>query len=259
MMNRKTLIGILALGALVVAGVFGAVAYNSAKAAAAAPEIASGAFFHMGVEDRDGVVDGYLAEALGITENELTATRQEARTAALEAAVAEGLITQTQADAITEGDSFMPFARSWSGWLSENGLDFEPFLADALGVSVEELQAAYTAAFDARINQAVEDGKLTEEQAELMKGGRALLNSETFKTSMQSAFEDAVYQAVESGVISQAQADLILEKADSWGLGGFDLGRFGGRGGHDRGFSPRGMFGGERPDASGDTTVDPDA
>jgi hypothetical protein len=47
--------------------------------------------------------------------------------------------------------------------------DYDAFVADALGVSVAELQAARQAAEEAALEQAVAEGVITEEQAELMK------------------------------------------------------------------------------------------
>jgi hypothetical protein len=47
--------------------------------------------------------------------------------------------------------------------------DFNQFLADELGISVEELQAAQEEAFNAGIQKSVEKGLITEEQAEAIK------------------------------------------------------------------------------------------
>ena len=94
---------------------------------------------------------------------------------------------------------------------------------------MDDLTAAYQTAYDANIDQAVSDGNLTQEQADLMKGQYALKNDSAFQASMKSAYTDAVNQAVASGVISQAQADLILSNSTNMfmpGMGGLD-----GRGG----------------------------
>ncbi|HJW89563.1 MAG TPA: hypothetical protein VJ436_02870, partial [Anaerolineales bacterium] len=178
-----------------------------------------------------------LAEALGISVDELKAAYQEARQSGLDQAVEAGLITQAQADAISAGNfpsGDFPFGGRWMGWLSQNGIDFEALLAKALGIGVDDLRAAQTEAIDARIDQAVADGKLTEEQAELMKGRHALFTSESFRTAMQSAFEAAVNRAVTEGIITQSQADLILENRDGAGFPGF--GGLGGRPGRHGGF-----------------------
>ena len=52
--------------------------------------------------------------------------------------------------------------------------DYDAFIAEELGVTVEELQAARKAAHDAALEQAVSEGVITEDQAELIKAGRAL-------------------------------------------------------------------------------------
>jgi hypothetical protein len=128
--------------------------------------------------------------------------------------------------------------------MSQNGIDYEALLAEALGITPEKLQEAKTQAFNASIDQAVTDGKLTQEQADLMKGRQALFSSESFRTAMQTAYEAAIKAAVSSGVITQAQADLILEQAGNRfdgmrGLGpGF--GDFGGPGGFGPDFGSRG-------------------
>jgi hypothetical protein len=186
-----------------------------------------------------GLPRGYtnedLANALSITVEELEAAYQTAQNAALDQAVEAGTITQAQADSLRENGFAYPFGGRWGGWLSESGIDHDALLAEALGISQEDLQAANTTAFETRIDQAVADGNLTEEEAELMKGRRALFSSEGFTTTMQTAFEDAVNQAVDAGVITQAQADLILENAAQFRGGDMGIPGFGGPEGFGRG------------------------
>ena len=84
---------------------------------------------------------------------------------------------------------------------------------------------------EAAIDQAVTDGEITAEQADLMKGQQALHANADFQAAMQTAFKEAVQQAVDNGVITQAQADAILAQQDA--KGGLGLpGMFGGPGGH---------------------------
>jgi hypothetical protein len=150
-------------------------------------------------------------------------------------------------------------------------------LAAALGITVEELQAARQKVYADRLAQAVEDGYLTQEQADNMQAMNALkayidrqailaevlgmtageldaarddgslsdilanITPAELQERMQAATESAVQQAVADGVITQAQADLVLDQiANGAGmLGGF--GGHHGRGGMDfggsRGFS----------------------
>jgi hypothetical protein len=157
-----------------------------------------------------------------------------------------------------------------------HGGDNQAELAAALGITVEELQAAQAKAAAARIAQAVEDGYLTQDQANLMLAEQALrgvidhqaIMAETFgltveelqtamqdgtlrdlmanitpadlQAKMQAAYTAAVQQAVTDNVITQEQADLVLaQMANHMGLG-FGFGPMGhGHGGH-------GFYGGQR-------------
>jgi hypothetical protein len=209
-MKKKILIPILILGALAAAVVFGTVVYRSVRAAV--PALTGVA--HPGGPGR-GLAGGYsnedLATALGISVDELNAARQEAFNAALDQAVQSGLITEAQASELRQRGSAFPFGNRWQEWLSQNGIDFDALLANALGITADRLAEARSLAYTARIDQAVADGRITQEQADLLKGKYALFNSESFRSSMQAAFEAAVNQAVADGVITQAQADRILE------------------------------------------------
>lgn len=254
-MNLKRSIFILTVGALALAAALGIVAYRSVQAAAPAMT-ASGVRItaHMGYGR--GFGGGYdnedLANALGISTDELTAAYQEAMQAALDQAVDAGLITQSQADQLLENGSAFPFGGRWLGWLSQNGIDFEALFADALGISVDELQAAYTKAHFAAIDRAVEDGRLTEEQADLMKGRYSLSLSENFRSAMRSAFEAAVQKAVEEGVITQSQADRILESENNLGFPGSRGSGLWGGPGFGRHHGPGGWFPGS-PDSTNPT------
>jgi hypothetical protein len=232
-MSKRKTISIILVGVLALEAIGGAVAYRSVSAAASTARVQNGrgpGGFEGGM--RGGMV-GYsnedLAAALGITVDELNAAYKAANQAALDQAVKDALITQAQADQLnTEGAAF-PFGGRWGGFLSQNGINFDALLANALGITVEELQAAYTQARNARIDQAVSDGKLTQEQADLMKGQSALYGNADFQSAMQTAFEAAVNKAVTAGVITQAQADLILAKGagPDFGMGGPGPGGFG--------------------------------
>ncbi|HLE52774.1 MAG TPA: hypothetical protein VI755_11965 [Anaerolineales bacterium] len=252
-MSRNKLISIVMLGALAVAAVFGVVAYRSANAAAPAaitPIVNGYAHFDRGI---GGYNNEDLADALGVSVDALNTAYQKATDAALDQAVEDGLITQAQADQIRDRGAAFPMGGRWGGWLSQNGIDFDALLADALGITVEKLQEAYIQAFEARIDQAVADGNLTQEKADLMKGRRALFSSESFRSAIQSAFESAVKQAVSAGVITQAQADLILKNETNLGFPGFrGFGGFPGFGGFGEfngphGFGRHGLWGGDAP------------
>jgi len=238
-MQHKKTITILVLGALAVAMTFGAIAYRSVFAATpttVSTSTTTQANLSWGI--RKGPIGGYsneeLANALGITTDALNTAYQNAYSAALKDAVSQGLITQAQADQLTANGSAFPFGNRWDSWLTQNGIDFNTYLANALNISVDQLKAAYQTAYDADIDQAVTDGNLTQTQADLLKGRYALTNDSTFQSSMQTAYTSAVNAAVASGVITQAQADQILSNNSNMfmpGMGGLD-----GRGGpHGRG------------------------
>lgn len=249
-MNLKSTIIIIIIAAVTMAVAFGAVAYSSASAAESTPTNPGMFAGGRGPGDglRDGANDENLAAALGISVDELSAAREEARAAVLAQAIEDGLITQAQADAMGTNERPLP-QRMMGAWLSENGVDYQAALAEALGISSEELQAAHLEALDTQLAQAVADGEMTQEQADLMLARRALAADGAFQSSLQSAFEAALQQAVTNGVITQEQADLLL--AAQAGHSIFDFG--GGRGG------PGGHGGGHGGNGGGPGRMDTDA
>jgi hypothetical protein len=227
----------------------------------------------------------YLAEALGISVEELQAARQEASDAAIQAALDDGLITQEQADALTlrgffGGHGFKGgFGLHGSGGSVRDVIDYDALLAEALEISVEELQAAREEAQSAMLAQAVEDGYLTQEQADLILARQALqsyldpevlfaealgitteqlqdyrddgltlseilaesgMTAAEARDALSAACEAAVAQAVEDGVITQEQAEQVLSNS-FFGGGGFrGFGRHGG-------FGPGGFWAPDEP------------
>lgn len=182
-----------------------------------------------------------------------------------------------------------PFsAWGWSG--RDEGADLESRMAEALGVSVEQLRAAQEQAFDGGLQQAVDEGELAPKQAERMRTWRRLrpylnppvlaarvlnMTPEELDAALDqgrslwdlaeerqvdftagrekflAAGRAALQQAVADGVISQEQADEFVKMAGQRrGPGGF----FGGRGGfgpmgfpgRGPGFGPMGFFGRRR-------------
>ncbi len=209
----------------------------------------------------------YLAEALGISVEELQAATEAVRTAHMEEAVAQavadGLLTEEQAAAILAGER------------PEGNVDFRGIfnrgdreesdapLAAELGITVDELEAAQEAAREAAIAQAIADGTITQEDADLRAAAQALreymdqdtvladllgisaeelaaakedgsvrdlieasgLSQEDIQAAMQDAHEAAVAQAVADGVITQEQADQLQELPGLGGPGGGHGGR----------------------------------
>lgn len=181
-----------------------------------------GGFGHFG--GGDSRQDEYLAEALGITVEQLQAARDQAYAAALADAVAGGSITQEQADQRLA-------ARALRG-----AIDQQALVAEALGMTVEELEAALAG------GQSLRD--IMSERG---------IDASTLQANARAAYEAAVTQAVADGVITQAQADAILANEISSGL-------FGGHGHGGRGHGRGGMFGGWRgaPDTTTPDTTTPE-
>jgi hypothetical protein len=192
-----------------------------------------------GMGMRGGYSEQDLATALGIDVTKLQAAYATANAAALKDAVSKGLITQAQADQITaRGINNRPLGDFGFGLGANSGIDYNSLLANALGIDVTKLQAAYTQAFNTNVDNAVKAGTLTQAQADLEKGRYALSNDTKFQTSLQDAYQAAVKQAVTDGVITQAQADQLLQTQTGKGLPGI----FGGLGGP----GAQGGFGGGR-------------
>jgi hypothetical protein len=105
-------------------------------------------------------------------------------------------------------------------------------IAEEQGVDVEALYDAMNAArgeaMQQALQQAVEDGRITQEQADQMI--ERLENRPSLEEQVE-ARKQAIQQAVEDGRISQEQAD--------WMLQGLEKGWWGGRG-FGRGFGHKG-------------------
>lgn len=153
-----------------------------------------------------------LLEEQGLTFEEFRALMDDARSVAITAAVADGAITQEQADLIQSHaqDAEGRFAgrdgdRGQGGFGEDNPLQdyMQSAMADALGLSVEEL--------DAMCENGTGLRQYAEEQG---------LSQEDMQAAMQAAFSSAVDAAVADGAITQEQADQIQERGGQGGRGG---------------------------------------
>jgi formaldehyde-activating enzyme involved in methanogenesis len=240
-----------------------------------------------------------LADALGITVDKLQTAYDDARTAAIEQAVKEGLITQEQADNMTvwgskgRGGFCLPFLGHKTEVKSDT-IDEEALLAGALGITTDELSAAREKANEAAIAQAIEQGIITQEQVDEMQSRRALqsylnrdallakalgmtvedlqaaykegktltdllsekgLDAATVRDKVQEAYTEALAQAVKDGVITQEQADEMKnDMGRSFGgpmMGPHPDGKFGGRDSSRMrpDFGKRGDWQGQQPSA----------
>jgi hypothetical protein len=195
---------------------------------------------HEGFGAQAGIDQGQaLADALGITLEELQAAQETAHAAQIAQMVTDGLLTQEQADQILSGEARFHGGRGHFGGSGEA-------LAEALGITVEALQAAQNEVQAARLAAMVEAGVITQEQADMMAARQAVqdyVDREGLQAAIQSAYEEAVAQALADGVITQEQADALLSNIDN-------IGGFGGRGfGFDGGpgFGGHGPHGGRGP------------
>jgi len=166
--------------------------------------------------------DTGLADALGITAEELQAAQQQAAEAGIDQAVAEGLLTQERADQIKErGSRVIGMISRFGRFGNTANIDHEALLADALGISVEDLQDAQAEAKDAGLAQAVADGKITQEQVDQMNTMQALrdyMQEQGLQDKIRGLHEDALQGAVDAGVITQEQADQLLEGQAGFGM-----------------------------------------
>lgn len=273
MTKRRLMIGLL-VGALAITfTAVGATFFTPQMAAAAGSGWGRGWFQQLvsGISSRET----RLAEALGITVTELQAAEETAKTTAIQQAVEKGFITQAQADQMLlwnnfgfgGGDRFM-LGRGGLGQQMKAAIDRETLLAEALGISTAELDAAKVQAELAGVQEALDAGLIAQVQADQMKARiqmkeyvdreellaeslgltvaeyrAALAEGKTITTllaeqktdaitvrqKMMTAFEAAVQQAVTDGVITQVQADQILSRGLNFG------GRDGGFGSRMRG------------------------
>ncbi len=137
--------------------------------------------------------DALLAEALGISPETLEAARDAAQTAALDQALADGNITQEEYDLFVARQALKDY------------IERDAILAQALGISNEELQAALDGG--TRIPDLIDELGIAQED---------------FQAAMESAQEAAYQQAVADGVITQEQADQFQEEDFSNRPGGRD-------------------------------------
>lgn len=154
----------------------------------------------------DSKFDEALAAALGISVDAL----ESAQDAALAQALAAGDITQEQYDQFVARQALREY------------FDRDVMVAGALGISIDELQAAQ------------ESGqKISDLLTDLG------IDPETFQSDVQAAQEAAIADAVADGVITQEQADDI------------QAGGFRGRGGPGGGRGPAGREGQGGPGSQG--------
>jgi hypothetical protein len=124
-----------------------------------------------------------LAEALGISTDELQSARQAAREAALAQALADGEITQEEYDLFQARQALREYTAREEILAAVLGISTDELraaldagkqigdLLDELSISQEDFQAATQAAQEAALQQAVNDGVITQDQADQIQQG----------------------------------------------------------------------------------------
>ena len=168
-----------------------------------------------GDSDSDGVSDytEALAEALGVSVDDLQAAQQSAKEAAIAQAVTDGTLTQEQADAMLAGETTGKAGRHF------RGSDYDTYLADALGITLEELQTAQQTVRDTVVSE-----KGTRDDDGLGDARSSL--SPYLEDAYQQAYQEAVDAALADGAITNEEAAQLLENIPSIGHG---FGSHGGR------------------------------
>jgi polyhydroxyalkanoate synthesis regulator phasin len=153
-----------------------------------------------------------LADALNISLDKLQAAQKTALKSVLDQAVANGTMTQAQADLIEAQQALQSY------------IDPNAIFANALGISTEQLQT-------------YRDQGMTLTQILNQVGKTAI----EVRDAEQAAYQAGVAKAVSDKAITQAQADQVLASGFRGGggfagVGGFGCGPdFGGRGGRGHG------------------------
>ena len=189
-----------------------------------------------------------LADALGIELTELTTAQETAHVAIIDQMVADGVLTEA------EGETLKSSGGSLRG-ISRYGYDRDEFLADALGISVETLEAAQLEAYEAELAARVAAGDLTQEEADLklaQKAAEGYIDTASINTQVRTAQEAAIAAALDDGAITQEQADALLAYLDA---NPYQFNGFNGRGGHGGHGGGRGLDSLELTPTVPDTTT----
>ncbi len=162
-----------------------------------------------------------FVDAQGFSQEEMKALMQDARTTAIDAALADGVITEEQIEKFKNRDERRG-GRNGEGQDAQNGSGalhnyIAPAMADALGITVEELEAAHE---NGEVRELIEAQGLTQEE---------------MQTAMQGIRERAVDAALADGVLTEEQAEQMKNRSGRGARSG--RGGRGGRGKSGQGFA----------------------
>ena len=143
----------------------------------------------------DGVTIPELAEQQGVSLEDVRAAMEAAKADAVAQAVADGLITEAQGERILSHEG-RPRFRGKPGLMAEifNREDAQAAVADALGMTVAELEAAH------------ENGATIAELAE-QQG----VSPEEVRAAVETARNEAIDDALASGLITEEQAEMLRD------------------------------------------------
>jgi hypothetical protein len=161
-----------------------------------------------------------LAEALGISVEDLESAYEAVHVKIINQAVDEGLLTQEQADQILSQDAQLDGRQMKSPGHFDRGENFNELLAEELGIGLEDLLTAYQQVEQTMLEQAYADGKITQDEYERIQ--LRLTMKPYLQEAMQTATQNAIDAALEDGAITQEQADLLMENSNRFepGIGG---------------------------------------
>jgi hypothetical protein len=152
-----------------------------------------------------------IAEEQGVDAEAVQQAMEDARAAAIAQAVEDGELTQEQADALLEnsGPGFVGPGGFGPGMMGggfgvriEAHAEVSEALAEALGLSVEELEA------EMALGKPL--WQIAEEQG---------VDAEAVQQAMEEAHDAMLAQAVADGILTQEQADLMDEHMEQMGFG----------------------------------------
>jgi hypothetical protein len=167
----------------------------------------------------DGTADhtAALADALGISVEELEAAFQAVHTKMVEQAVSDGLMTQEQADKMLEQEAPFPGSRIKFPGHFLRGEDFNTLLAEELGIDLDTLQKAQQTAQESMLAQALADGNITQDVYDNMLAQSKM--RPYYQDAFSEAYQNAIKAALADGAITEAQAETLLENAPEFGFG----------------------------------------
>lgn len=173
-------------------------------------------------QDGDGTNDhtAALAEALGISVEDLESAYQAVHVKIVDQAVDDGLLTQDQADQILSQETQMDGRHMKFPGHFDRGENFNELLAEELGINLDELLSAYQQVEEAMLEQAYTDGNITQDEYERMQ--LRLTMDPYLQQAMQNAYQNAIDSALEDGAITEAQAEQLMENSSRFeqGFGG---------------------------------------